>query len=43
MIPSGRTLLDAGPGWVLLLEKGELDEQSVAVYELLVEGGSERS
>ena len=22
-IPSGRTLLDAGPGWVLLLEKGE--------------------
>lgn len=37
MIPSGRTLLDAGPGWVLLLEKGEFDEQSVAVYEL-VEG-----
>ncbi len=36
-IPSGRTLLDAGPGWVLLLEKGEFDEQSVAVYEL-VEG-----
>ena len=33
-IPSGRTLLDAGPGWVLLLEKGEFDEQSVAVYEL---------
>lgn len=36
-MPSGRTLLDAGPGWVLLLEKGEFDEQSVAVYEL-VEG-----
>ncbi len=36
-IPSGRTLLDAGPGWVLLLEEGEFDEQSVAVYEL-VEG-----
>ena len=36
-IPSGRTLLDAGPGWVLLLEQGEFDEQSVAVYEL-VEG-----
>ena len=36
-IPSVRTLLDAGPGWVLLLEKGEFDEQSVAVYEL-VEG-----
>ena len=37
MIPSRRTLLDAGPGWVLLLERGEFDEQSVAVYEL-VEG-----
>lgn len=36
-IPPGRTLLDAGPGWVLLLEKGEFDEQGVAVYEL-VEG-----
>ncbi len=34
-IPSGRTLLDAGPDWVLLLETGELDEQSVAVYELV--------
>ncbi|MCY3677330.1 MAG: hypothetical protein F4Z31_06110 [Gemmatimonadetes bacterium] len=34
-IPAGRTLLDAGPGWVLVLEEGELDEQSVAVYELV--------
>ncbi|MDE2979777.1 MAG: hypothetical protein OXU74_01155 [Gemmatimonadota bacterium] len=34
-IPAGRTLLDAGPGWVLLLEAGEFDEQSVAVYELV--------
>ena len=25
------------PGWVLLLQRGELDEQSVAVYEV-VEG-----
>ena len=36
-IPAGRTLFDAGPGWVLLLEAGEFDEHSVAVYEL-VEG-----
>ena len=36
-IPSGRTLLDAGPGWMMLLEEGDFDEQSVAVYEL-VEG-----
>ncbi|MYG49055.1 MAG: hypothetical protein F4164_06745 [Gemmatimonadales bacterium] len=36
-IPAGRTLVDAGPGWVLLLEEGEFDEQSVAVYTL-VEG-----
>ena len=36
-IPADRTLLDAGPGWVLLLEEGDFDEQSVAVYEL-VEG-----
>ena len=35
MIPSGRTLLDAGPGWVMLREAGEFDEQSVAVYELV--------
>ena len=41
-IPSGRTLVDAGPGWVLLLEEGEFDEQSVAVYEL-VEGADGRS
>lgn len=34
-IPSVRTLLDAGPSWVLLLEEGEFDEQSVAVYELV--------
>ncbi len=33
-IPAGRTLLDAGPDWVLLLEEGEFDEQSVAVYEV---------
>ena len=34
-IPAGRTLVDAGRGWVLLLEEGEFDEQSVAVYTLL--------
>ena len=32
-IPVGSTVLDAGPDWVLLLQRGELDEQSVAVYE----------
>ena len=36
-IPAHSTLLDAGLDWVLLLERGEFDEQSVAVYEL-VEG-----
>lgn len=36
-IPTGRTLFDAGPGWVLIVEAGEFDVQSVAVYEL-VEG-----
>ena len=36
-IPARSTLLDAGVDWVLLLERGEFDEQSVAVYEL-VEG-----
>lgn len=34
-IPAGSALLDAGPDWVLLLERGEFDEQSVAVYELV--------
>ena len=33
-IPARSTLLDAGVDWVLLLERGEFDEQSVAVYEL---------
>ena len=32
-IPAGSTVLDAGPDWVLLLQRGPLDEQSVAVYE----------
>lgn len=36
-IPARSTLLDAGVDWVLLLERGQFDEQSVAVYEL-VEG-----
>ena len=38
-IPARSTLLDAGVDWVLLLERGEFDEQSVAVYEL-AEGAS---
>ena len=40
VIPAGPALLDAGPGWVLLLERGEFDEQRVAVYELVEAGGS---
>lgn len=32
-IPARSNLLDAGPDWVLLLERGDFDEQSVAVYE----------
>lgn len=34
-IPARSTLLDAGVDWVFLLERGEFDEQSVAVYELV--------
>ena len=37
-IPAGTSLLDAGPDWVLLLERGEFDEHSVAVYELAAGG-----
>jgi len=37
-IPAGSSLLDAGPDWVLLLERGEFDEHSVAVYELAAGG-----
>ena len=34
-IPARSNLLDAGLDWVLLLERGEFDEQSVAVYGLV--------
>ena len=37
-IPAGSTVLDAGPDWVLLLQRGDLDEQSVAVYEAVEVG-----
>ena len=37
-IPARSDLLDAGLDWVLLLERGEFDEQSVAVYELVERG-----
>ena len=37
-IPARSTLLDAGVDWVLLLERGDFDEQSVAVYELVEQG-----
>ena len=34
-MPAGSTVLDAGPDWVLLGERGELDVPVVAVYELV--------
>ena len=34
-IPARSNLLDAGRDWILLLERGEFDEQYVAVYELV--------
>ena len=39
-MPSGSTLLDAGPDWVLLRQRGELDEHIVAVYQLVESGAS---
>lgn len=38
VVPARSTLLDAGPGWVLLRERGEFGEHSVAVYELVETG-----
>ena len=37
-MPSGSTVLDAGPDWVLLRERGELDVPVVAVYRLVEAG-----
>ena len=37
-MPAGSTVLDAGPDWVLLGQRGELDVPTVALYRL-VEGG----
>ena len=34
-VPARATVLDAGPDWLLLLERDELDMQRVAVYELV--------
>ena len=34
-----KTVLDAGPDWVLLGQRGELDVPIVAVYELVENGG----
>lgn len=39
-MPSGSTLLDAGRDWVLLRQRGELDEHIVAVYHLVETGAS---
>lgn len=41
VIPARSTLLDAGPDWVLLLERGEFGEHSVAVYELVEAGDAD--
>ena len=38
-MPAGSTVLDAGPDWVLLGQRGELDVPIVAVYELVENGG----
>ena len=37
-MPTGSTVLDAGPDWVVLGQRGEMDVPTVAVYRL-VEGG----
>ena len=36
-MPTGSTVLDAGPDWVLLGERGELDVPTVALYGLVEE------
>ena len=38
-MPAGSTVLDAGPDWVLLGQRGELDVPIVAVYQLVESGG----
>lgn len=38
-MPSGSTVLDAGPDWVVLGQRGELDVPIVAVYRLVERGG----
>ena len=39
-IPASSILVDAGPDWVLLLQRGELDVPIVAVYRLVESGTS---
>lgn len=38
-MPAGSTILDAGPDWVVLGQRGELDVPMVAVYRLVERGG----
>jgi len=38
-MPTDSTVLDAGPDWVLLGRRGELDVPTVAVYRLVERGG----
>ena len=37
-IPEGPTVLDAGPDWVLLGQRGEMDVPTVAVYGVVERG-----
>ena len=37
-MPAGSTVLDAGPDWVLLGQRGELDVPTVAVYGVVERG-----
>ena len=41
-MPAGSTVLDAGPDWVLLGERGEFDVPTVALYGLVEGGGASR-
>ena len=41
-MPAGSTVLDAGPDWVLLGQRGELDVPTVALYRLVEGGGASR-
>lgn len=39
MMPAGSVILDAGPDWVIVRQRNELDVPTVALYELIETGG----